>query len=176
LRPLPGPIGLEEPLEELVLHISAMRIQPAEDLTMMQQQNPISHPSHLIQMLAGHQDRNSVFTGPHPQQLTDPDHPQRVEAVAGFIQNQHIRPMNQRHGEPKTVPIAQRQSASRSMLPMVQIDRTAVYVEDLEGIRTFYENHFDAQAIDRYRVLAVFAYQTRVRATPDASAVIGPAG
>jgi hypothetical protein len=58
----------------------------------------------------------------------------------------------------------------------MQIDRTAIYVEDLEGIRTFYENHFDAQAIDRYRVLAVFAYQTRVRATPDASAVIGPAG
>ena len=88
---------------------------------MMQQHDPISHPGHLIEMLAGHQDRDSVFTGAHPQQLADPYHPKRVEAVAGFIQNQHIRPMNQGHRDPETLPIAQRQRASRSMLPMVQL-------------------------------------------------------
>jgi hypothetical protein len=50
-----------------VLHISAVRIQAAEDLAMMQQQDPISHPGHLIQMLAGHQDGDSVFAGARPQ-------------------------------------------------------------------------------------------------------------
>ena len=29
---------------------------------------------------------------------------------------------------------------------------------------------------DRYRLLGLFTYHTRVRATPDTSAVIGPAG
>jgi len=29
-----------------------LRIQPADDLTMMQQHDPISHPGYLIQMLA----------------------------------------------------------------------------------------------------------------------------
>jgi len=102
-----------------VLYVSAIRIEAAEDLTVMQQQDAISHPSHLIEMLAGYQDGGSVFTGAHPQQLPDPYHPQRVEAVAGFIEDQHVRPMNQRHGDPKTLPIALRQGASRSMLPML---------------------------------------------------------
>jgi hypothetical protein len=77
--------------EELVLHVSALRIQAAEDLTVMQQHDPVSHSGHLIKMLAGHQDRDSVFTGARPEQLVDPYYSQRVEAVAGFIQNQHIR-------------------------------------------------------------------------------------
>ena len=93
--------------EELVLHVSAVWIQAADDLTVMQQQDPISHSGHLIKMLAGHQDRDSVFTGARPQQLADPYHPKRVEAVAGFIQNQHIWLMNQCHSDPKTLPIAQ---------------------------------------------------------------------
>src|SRR5512133_3837268 len=98
-----------------------MRIEAADDPPVMQQQDPMSHPGHLIEMLAGHQDRDSVLAGTHPQQLADPDHAKWVEAVAGFIENQHIRSMNKGHGEPKTLPIAQRQRASRSMLPMVQL-------------------------------------------------------
>ena len=34
----------------------------------------------------------------------------------------------------------------------------------------------DAQAIDRYHYWSFFAYHTRVRARPDASSAIGPAG
>ena len=109
-----------------MLHINAMRIETADDPTMMQQEDPISHPGHLIQMLAGHQHRDSVVAGPDPQQLADPNHPQRVEAVAGFIQNQHIRPMHQCHRETETLPIAQRQSASRSMQPMVQLQSVLI--------------------------------------------------
>jgi hypothetical protein len=93
--------------EELVLHVSALRIQPAEDPAMMQQHYPISHQGHLIQMLAGPQDRDSVLTGAHSQQLAHPYDPQRVEAVAGFIQNQHIRPMNQGHSDPEPLSVAQ---------------------------------------------------------------------
>ena len=70
-RLLLGPVGLEYPLEELMLHVSAMRIQPAEDPAMMQQHDPISYPGHLIQMLAGQQDRDPVLTGAHPQQLAE---------------------------------------------------------------------------------------------------------
>jgi hypothetical protein len=70
-------------------------------------------------MLARHQDGDSVFAGSRPQQLADPYHAKRVEAVAGFIEDQHIRPMNPGHGDPKTLPIPERQSASRSMLPML---------------------------------------------------------
>ena len=42
-------------------------------------------------------------------------------------------------GRMRLVPI----SDTRRQHPM-QIDRTATYVDDLEGIRAFYEGHFDA--------------------------------
>jgi hypothetical protein len=75
-----------------------MRIEPAEDPAMMQQHDPICHPGHLIQMLTGHQNRDSVFTGAHPQQLCRPCRDSR-----GGRQPEQDRPCRE---ERKTFPLA----------------------------------------------------------------------